>query len=335
MPGALAQRACSIARRIAPTGRLRRLGNRAKSAWPARSDQPPLVTVRLRSDIVGTIVTLEPVGSEYVLVGPKDEVVLEVHSPSKRPEDADVEIDHSEGRSAFGRTRTGAPGTRHAQRSSSRAEAWSWLGVSLRALAQSDVPACGAVAAGAVPPSAAGRTCGRRGPRLFAWRGRSMSRSSCRADRRALGEIAATRASRALGPAVYPDRVPSAAGSERAAALPLRDADRLRARDRRLRGECRREGCARRLADVGAALLVRRPPLADPRGQRLLALRADGRRVRFLTGYDYGTRFGLPGQVIDRLALRPLLGWATAWSFDRLRLWRCGSGDRTHCRSSR
>jgi hypothetical protein len=43
--------------------------------------------------------------------------------------------------------------------------------------------------------------------------------------------------------------------------------------------------------------------------------------LRFLTGYDYQTRFGLPGAVIDRVAFRPLIGWATAWSFDCLRLW--------------
>ncbi|TGE10198.1 DoxX-like family protein [Hymenobacter fodinae] len=43
--------------------------------------------------------------------------------------------------------------------------------------------------------------------------------------------------------------------------------------------------------------------------------------LRFLTGYDYQTRFGLPGTVIDRVAFRPLIGWATAWSFDCLRLW--------------
>ncbi|UOQ53145.1 DoxX-like family protein [Hymenobacter cellulosivorans] len=43
--------------------------------------------------------------------------------------------------------------------------------------------------------------------------------------------------------------------------------------------------------------------------------------LRFLTGYDYQTRFGLPGAVVDRLAFRPLIGWATAWSFDCLRLW--------------
>jgi hypothetical protein len=43
--------------------------------------------------------------------------------------------------------------------------------------------------------------------------------------------------------------------------------------------------------------------------------------VRFLTWYDYRTRFGATGRLIDRLLFRPLMGWATAWSFDRLRLW--------------
>jgi hypothetical protein len=46
-----------------------------------------------------------------------------------------------------------------------------------------------------------------------------------------------------------------------------------------------------------------------------------GERVRFLTGYDYEVRFGVLGRAIDRWAFRPLMGWATAWSFDRLRLW--------------
>ncbi len=44
-------------------------------------------------------------------------------------------------------------------------------------------------------------------------------------------------------------------------------------------------------------------------------------KVRFVTGYDYTVRFGALGQVFDRLVFRPLIGWATAWSFDRLRLW--------------
>jgi hypothetical protein len=43
--------------------------------------------------------------------------------------------------------------------------------------------------------------------------------------------------------------------------------------------------------------------------------------VRFLTRYDYETRFGLIGRLVDRLIFRRLIGWATAWSFDRLRLW--------------
>jgi hypothetical protein len=43
--------------------------------------------------------------------------------------------------------------------------------------------------------------------------------------------------------------------------------------------------------------------------------------VRFITSYDYEARFGALGRFVDRVAFRPLLGWATAWSFDRLRLW--------------
>jgi hypothetical protein len=43
--------------------------------------------------------------------------------------------------------------------------------------------------------------------------------------------------------------------------------------------------------------------------------------IRFLTWYDYQTRFGAAGRLIDRILFRPLIGWATAWSFDRLRLW--------------
>lgn len=43
--------------------------------------------------------------------------------------------------------------------------------------------------------------------------------------------------------------------------------------------------------------------------------------VRFVTGYDYQVRWGAFGRALDRLAFRPLMGWATAWSFDRLRLW--------------
>ncbi|GGO33311.1 hypothetical protein [Streptomyces lasiicapitis] len=46
-----------------------------------------------------------------------------------------------------------------------------------------------------------------------------------------------------------------------------------------------------------------------------------GDGVRFLTGYDYRPRWGRFGVLADRAVMRPLMGWATAWSFDRLRLW--------------
>jgi hypothetical protein len=52
-----------------------------------------------------------------------------------------------------------------------------------------------------------------------------------------------------------------------------------------------------------------------------LAAAGNGQPVRFLTGYDYRVRFGLLGRWLDCLLFRPLIGWATAWSFDRLRLW--------------
>ncbi len=40
------------------------------------------------------------------------------------------------------------------------------------------------------------------------------------------------------------------------------------------------------------------------------------RGVRFITGYDYRPGFGILDVIV-----RPLVGWATAWSFDRLRIW--------------
>lgn len=43
--------------------------------------------------------------------------------------------------------------------------------------------------------------------------------------------------------------------------------------------------------------------------------------VRFLTAYDYRVRFGWLGRAVDMVLFRPLITWATAWSFDRLRLW--------------
>jgi hypothetical protein len=42
--------------------------------------------------------------------------------------------------------------------------------------------------------------------------------------------------------------------------------------------------------------------------------------IRFLTGYEYVPGWGRLGLLAD-VGFRPLMGWATAWSFDRLRLW--------------
>jgi hypothetical protein len=46
---------------------------------------------------------------------------------------------------------------------------------------------------------------------------------------------------------------------------------------------------------------------------------ADG--IKFFTGYDYETRWGLFGKLIDKYIFRPLMIWATAWSFDCLKNW--------------
>lgn len=46
---------------------------------------------------------------------------------------------------------------------------------------------------------------------------------------------------------------------------------------------------------------------------------ADG--IKFFTGYDYETHWGLFGKLIDKFIFRPLMIWATAWSFDCLKNW--------------
>lgn len=46
-----------------------------------------------------------------------------------------------------------------------------------------------------------------------------------------------------------------------------------------------------------------------------------GEQVYLGTDLDYDVRHGFIGELTDRLVMRPLLGWATAWSFDCLRLW--------------
>lgn len=43
--------------------------------------------------------------------------------------------------------------------------------------------------------------------------------------------------------------------------------------------------------------------------------------IRFITGYNYAPGMGALGRKLDARFIRPGLGWATALSFDRLRLW--------------
>lgn len=57
-------------------------------------------------------------------------------------------------------------------------------------------------------------------------------------------------------------------------------------------------------------------PLGDGRGYWRYEPTVAG--VRFTTGYDYRPGWG---GLADRLVLRRFIGWMTAWSFDRLRIW--------------
>lgn len=47
----------------------------------------------------------------------------------------------------------------------------------------------------------------------------------------------------------------------------------------------------------------------------------ESEKVTFLTQYDYDTRFGRLGTLIDAAIFRPLIGWGTALSFDVLKRW--------------
>ncbi|GAA2072315.1 hypothetical protein GCM10009840_01240 [Pseudolysinimonas kribbensis] len=64
--------------------------------------------------------------------------------------------------------------------------------------------------------------------------------------------------------------------------------------------------------------LDRLSPLGDGRGYWRYEAAADGATTVFTTGFDYAPGWG---RLADRLVLRRLIGWMTAWSFDRLRIW--------------
>lgn len=53
-------------------------------------------------------------------------------------------------------------------------------------------------------------------------------------------------------------------------------------------------------------------------GQGYWRYEPDGDGTVFSTGYDYQPGWGA---LVDRMVLRRVIGWMTAWSFDRLRIW--------------
>lgn len=59
-------------------------------------------------------------------------------------------------------------------------------------------------------------------------------------------------------------------------------------------------------------------PLGDGRGYWRYEPSPDGETTVFTTGYDYTPGWG---RLLDRLVMRRFIGWMTAWSFDRLRIW--------------
>ncbi|MGI5132642.1 hypothetical protein ACQEVB_37970 [Pseudonocardia sp. CA-107938] len=75
-----------------------------------------------------------------------------------------------------------------------------------------------------------------------------------------------------------------------------------------LDAERRADGCA------GSLLRFRSPHLLS-----LLRAESTGEAPSH-TARDYEVRWGIAGRAADR-AFRPLMGWRTAWAFDRLRLW--------------
>lgn len=62
-------------------------------------------------------------------------------------------------------------------------------------------------------------------------------------------------------------------------------------------------------------------PLQEGAGYWRYVVRDGGAGVVFITGYDYRSWRWPGGAWCDRWVVRPWVGWLTAWSFDRLRLW--------------
>ncbi|WP_211290911.1 hypothetical protein [Kineococcus xinjiangensis] len=82
----------------------------------------------------------------------------------------------------------------------------------------------------------------------------------------------------------------------------------------------RRDGSGRGTSALRFRTDDRLSPLGEGSGYWRYVPVGDG-RMRFLTGYDYEPGWGRVGALLDPWLTRPAVGWATAWSFDRLRLW--------------
>jgi uncharacterized membrane protein YphA (DoxX/SURF4 family) len=79
-------------------------------------------------------------------------------------------------------------------------------------------------------------------------------------------------------------------------------------------GQGDRRGSALRFGSADPKSLIRE-------GAGCWIFQDDPAGVCFSTVYDYDARYGRLGRIFDRLLFRPLMVWATRWSFDRLRLW--------------
>ena len=130
-----------------------------------------------------------------------------------------------------------------------------------------------------------------------------------RAHGRAVESYADARIARAVGSSFLPYPIHSQDGRERAAALRVRHAHRVRPRDRRNRRERGQPRPARRQPFVGAQIQLARSTtiIREGSGYWKYIPARDG--IVFLTGYDYSTRFGRPGILFDRAIFRPLMGW--------------------------
>ena len=60
-------------------------------------------------------------------------------------------------------------------------------------------------------------------------------------------------------------------------------------------------------------------PIKEGKGYWKYEPERDG--IKFFTQYDYEVRFGALGKMIDRVLFRPIMGWATALSFDVFKRW--------------